>query len=64
MSKQADELRVTKNAFSVCTTIFGFILLNKEHYVVIALVRIGLNVPFFDVIPFTDVFPMSNLLEE
>ena len=53
-----------KNMLSISSTILGSILLDEEENVVVPLIGIRLDVPLFDVFPFSDGFPMSYLLKE
>jgi len=55
---------ISKNFFTVSIAVFRLVKVYKLYDIKIPFIGVGLNVPFFDVIPFTNAFPMSDLLEE
>lgn len=63
MSEFQNEFRIIKNFFTVSIAVSRLVKVYELNDIKIPFVRVGLNVPFFDVVPFTDVFPMSNLLK-
>ena len=64
IAELTNKIWVAENLLSVGSTVLGSILLDEEENVVIPLIGIRLDVPLFDVFPFSDGFPMSYLLKE
>ena len=64
IAELTNKIGVAENLLSVGSTVLGSILLDEEENVVVPLIGIRLDVPLFDVFPFSDGFPMSYLLKE
>ena len=64
ISELLNKIFVLQDFLTVSIAVFVLVKVDELNDIKIPFVRIGLHVPSLDVVPFTDVFPMSNLLEQ